>query len=154
MSTITVAATIVVAIMAVAITVVTIMAVAITVVTMVIPGGATLMLMLILIHIPMLILILIRTFILILSPSTTAGVGVLGKGVTIVAAKARFDRGGTSRHGFGACGVAGAAIFLSLALSSSESPRAPAQCASSRKAAARSFAASLWSRKGETGLLK
>ena len=72
------------------------MAVAITVVTMVIPGGATLMLMLILIHIPMLILILIRTFILILSPSTTAGVGVLGKGVTIIAAKARFDRGGNS----------------------------------------------------------
>jgi hypothetical protein len=44
----------------------------------------------------MLILILIRTFILILSPSTTAGVGVLGKGVTVVAAKAQFDRAGVT----------------------------------------------------------
>ncbi len=114
--------------------------VAITVVAMVTPGGATLLLMLILILIRMLILILIRTFILILSPSTTAGVGVFGKGVTVVAAKAQFDRAGTSRHGFGACGAAGAAISLSFALSSSQSPWAPGQCASSRKSAARPFA--------------
>jgi hypothetical protein len=140
MSAITVAAT----------TVMAITVVAITVVAMVIPGGATLMLMPILILIPMLILILILTFILILSPSTTAGVGVLGKGVAIVAAKAQFARAGTSRHGFGAGGAAGAASHLSFALSASESPYAPAQCASSRKSLARAFAASLWSRKGET----
>ena len=108
-----------------------IMAVAITVVAMVIPMGATLIL----------ILILIR--------SATAGVG---KGVTVVEAKAQFDRAGASRHGFGACGAAGAAvsrIALSFALSASERPCAPGQCASSRKATARAFAASLWSRKGE-----
>ena len=71
----------------------------------------------------------------------------------VVAAKAQFDCAGTSRHGSGACGAAGAAIFLSFALSSSESPWAPAQCASSRNSAARAFAASLWSRKGETNSL-
>ncbi len=49
----------------------------------------------------------------------------------------QIDCAETSRHGFGACGSAGAAIFLSAALSASESPCAPAQCASSRKAAAR-----------------
>jgi hypothetical protein len=143
MSAITVAAT----------TVMAITVVAITVVAMVIPGGATLMLMPILILIPMLILILILTFILILSPSTTAGVGVLGKGVTIVAAKAQFGCAGTSRQGFGACGAAGAAIFLSVALSASESPWAPAQWASSRKAEASAFATSLWSRKRELSRL-
>jgi hypothetical protein len=142
MSTITVAATIVVAIMAVAI----------TVVTMVIPGGATLMLMLILILILMLILILILTFILILSPSTTAGVGVLGKGVTVIAAKVQFDRAGTSRHGFGAGGAAGAAIFLSFALSASESPCAPGQCASSRKVAASFGFSGLPLSKGESSV--
>jgi hypothetical protein len=129
-----------------AITVEAIMAVAITVDAMVIPGGATLMLMLILFLILMLILILILTFILILSPSTTAGVGVFGKGV-VVAAKARFDCAGTSRHGFGGGGAAGAATTLSNALSASESPCAPGQCASSRKAEARAFAEGLWSGK-------
>jgi len=141
MSTITV-----VVITAMAITVV-----ATTVVTMVIPGGATLMLMLIPILILMLIiiLILILTFILILSPSASAGAGVFGKGVAIVAATAQFDRAGTSRHGFGASGAAGAAICLSFALSASESPRAPAQCASSRKAAASFGTSGLLSPKGE-----
>jgi hypothetical protein len=130
-----------------AITVMAITGVVITVVAMVTPIGTTLILII--------ILIFILIIILILSTALVVGTaGVVGKGATIVAAKAQLDRAGTSRHGFGACGAAGAAIFLSLALSASDSPRAPAQSGSARKLAARAFAASLVSSKGDiAGLL-
>ena len=135
MFTITAAAITVMAITVVATTVVVTTAVAM--VTLI---GTTLILITILI----IILMLIPTLILILFLSASAG--VVGKGVAIVAAKARFDRAGSSRHGLGAFGAAGAAIFLRSALSAGEIPWAPGQCASSRKAEARDFAASLWSR--------
>lgn len=110
MSATTVAAITVIAVTGVAITVGTI-----TVGAMVTPGGTTL------------ILIIILTIILIIIPIllllASAGVVGVGNGVAIVAAKARFDRAGTSRHYFSLCG----AIFLSSALSASESPFAPAQ---------------------------
>jgi hypothetical protein len=101
--------------------------------------------------IPIIILIFILIIILILSTALVVG---FGKGVTIVAAKAQFDRAGTSRHGFGAGGAARAASVLTIAWSASESPWAPGQCFSSRMAAARAFAASLGASKGEgMGLL-
>ena len=96
-----------------AITVMAITGVAITVGRMLTHIGTTLILIIILMLIPTLILILL---------SASAGAGVVGKGVTIVAARARFDCAGTSRHGFGAWAAAGAANFLSVVLSASESP--------------------------------
>jgi hypothetical protein len=49
-----------------------------------------------------LILIIILIIILILSTALVVGVVGVGKGVTIVVAKAQIDCAGTSRHGFGA----------------------------------------------------
>jgi hypothetical protein len=78
----------------VAITVNAVTGVATTVGPMVTLIGTTLILII--------ILIFILIIILILSTALVVGVVGVGKGVTIVVAKAQIDCAGTSRHGFGA----------------------------------------------------